>query len=177
MENNTKIYANINVTKAQRKNTCILDSEHVILQGEDVVKITTAKNTYAVCPACYALHTKTRKSGKTAKNTVGKLTVYNDIIGYTVNVVSEKPETRAYIMTQNDWEFSDIRKEDGTLDRVVANYDAKNFQAISPMLDSIFTNDETVKVVVNTKVCHNTEEVRDAIAMKVRNAVVNKSVK
>ena len=173
---NTKIYAIIETKKAMRKNTCILCGES-IFKDSDVVKINKKKNTYAVCPTCYALHTKTRKSGNTAKNTVGKLTVYNDIIGYTVNVVSKDEKTRAYIMTQNDWEFSDIRKEDGTFDKVVANYDAVNFQSISPMLDSIFTNDETVKVVVNRKVCHNTEDVRDAIDMKVRNAVVNKSVK
>lgn len=173
MKNNVKmekIFANINVTKAQRKNTCILCGE-AILKDSAVVKITTAKNTFAICPKCYAKHIVARKSGNTAKNTVGDLTVYNDIIGYTVNVVTEKPETRAYIMCQQGWTFSDIN------DKFIANYKAVNFQAISPMLDSIFTNDETVKVLVNTKVCRNTEDVRDAIDMKVRNAVVNKSVK
>lgn len=166
----TKTYAIIEAKKAMRKNTCILCGESILKDG-DVVKVTTAKNTYAICPACYAKHITARKSGNTAKKTVGDLTVYNDIIGYSVNVVSELPETRAYIMTQQGWLFSDINE------KFVANYKAVNFQAISPMLDSIFTNDETVKVLVNTKVCHNTEEVRDAIEMKVRNAVVNKSVK
>lgn len=176
MEKTMRIYAIIALVKAQRKNTCILCEESVYA-GNDVVKITTAKNTYAVCPTCYGLHTKMRKSGNTAKNTVGKLTVYNDIIGYTVNVVSKNPKTRAYIMTQNNWKFSDIRDENGDFDRVVANYKAVNFQAISPMLDSIFCNDDTVKVTVNHTVCKNTEEVRKAIEMKVNNAVVNKSVK
>lgn len=167
-----KIYSIINVTTARRKNTCILCGE-TIPKDSDVVKVTTAKNIYAICPQCYAKHSITRKSGNTAKKTVGDLTVYNDIIGYSINVITEKPETRAYIMTQQGWVFSD-HIESGLF---VANYKAVNFQAISPMLDSIFTNDKTVKVLVNTKVCHNTEEVRNAIKMKVRNAVVNKSVK
>lgn len=168
----TKIYTIIEAKQAMRKNTCILCGE-AILKDSDVVKVTTSKNTYAICPQCYAKHSVARKSGNTAKKTVGDLTVYNDIIGYSVNVVTEKPETRAYIMCQQGWTFSDHLKTG----KFVANYKAVNFQAISPMLDSIFTNDDGVKVVVNTKVCRNTEEVRDAIEMKVRNAVVNKSVK
>jgi len=172
MTENNKIYAIIETKKAMRKNTCILCGE-TIFKDSDVVKVTTAKNTFAICPNCYAKHSKIRNSGNTAKNTVGNLTVYNDIIGYTVNVVSEKPETRAYIMCQQGWLFSDHIDSN----KFVANYRAVNFQAISPMLDSIYSNDETIKVLVNGMICHNTEEVRDAIDMKVRNAVVNKSVK
>ena len=167
-----KIFAIIAFMEALRKNTCIICKEE-IKKGEKVVKITTAKNTYAICPQCYAKHSKMRNSGNTAKNTVGNLTVYNDIIGYTVNVVTEKPETRAYIMCQQGWTFSDHIASN----KFVANYKAVNFQAISPMLDSIYSNDETVKVLVNGMVCKNTEEVRDAIDMKVRNAIVNKSVR
>lgn len=167
------IFAIINILNAAlRLNHCVLCGCDIV-KGQPVVKITTAKNTYAVCPSCYGVHSKIRNSANTAKNTVGDLTVYNDIIGYTVNVTTKNPHTRAYIMCQRGWTFSD-HIESGLF---VANYKAVNFQAISPMLDSIFSNDDTVKVVVNKEVCHNTEEVRDAIDMKVRNAVVNKSVK
>lgn len=166
------IFAIINLVTALRLNTCILCGCKV-KGGSDVVKIRTAKNIYAICPDCFGPHCKTRKSADTSKKTVGKLTVYNDIIGYNVNVITKKPETRAYIMCNNGWTFSDHIETK----QFVANYNAVNFQALSPMLDSIFTNDDTVTVRVNNTICNNTEEVRDAIEMKIRNAKVNKSVK
>lgn len=170
------VYAIINEDfVALRLNHCIICEEEV-KKGTEAVKITTAKNTYCVCKKCWEKTHAMRKSGNTAKNTVGEVTVYNEetMPDYMIAIESrdEKQRTRGYVMTQRGFAFNDM----GNV--FYAEYiENKNFQSISPMLDSMFFHDSTLIAYVNGTKCHNTEEVRDAIGMKVRNAVVNKSVK
>ena len=168
-----KVYAKAMTTKAQRTNTCILGG-HKVASGSDIVKIQTAKqvNGYCVCKECYAKKRMMRKAAvNTAPNTKGKVTYYNEImVDVVITVKTTSENTRAYFIA-NNWLFGDT--EYATIGR----YQGNNFQSISPMLDQIFVNDEKAVVRVNGRQIFNTEELRDYVDMKVRNAVVNKSVK
>ena len=173
MENNTKIYAKAIATKAQRKNHCIL-GDHDVFGDADIYKVLTSKqrNGYCVCKECYAKKRMMRKAAvNTAPNTKGKVTYYNEImVDVVVTVKTTSEDTRAYFIA-NNWLFGDT--EYATIGR----YQGNNFQAISPMLDQIFVNDEKAVVRVNGQQIFNTEELRDYVDMKVRNAVVNKSLR
>ena len=92
---------------------------------------------------------------------------------FRVQVITESEEVKWYLFTQG-WLVSG-KPELGYPYR--CNFADDSHHAITKIFDEIFTSGYELKAFVNNQEVKNTEECRDVLEMKVRNAVVNKSVK
>lgn len=119
---------------------------------------------------------KWAKAGNGAKE---KLTEYNIDVEeqfhiddvkreFIVSVLTKSPEVYCYCGVQG-WYV-------GGKGEYVCVYKGVNHNAITRFLDSIFTSGYEVNARVNGVEIHTTEDCRDVLNMKVRNAIVNKSL-
>jgi len=128
----------------------------------------------------YCLTCWNKVGGLRANNMVtGKAhneTWYNisDNHNFRVCVTHNSEEVKGYLLTHG-WTVYGVK--DCSYYPMRATFEDNSHHAITKFLDELFTSGYEMTVTVNGVKVENTEECRDVLQMKVRNAVLNKSIK